>query len=86
VADSVEKVGIREFRERAGQYLAGSEPVAITRNGQVIGFYVPVPPDRAATDLALERVASTVERIRKRTGMSEDAVADRFDLRKPLIE
>lgn len=80
MADSLQQVGVREFRDRATQYLAGADPVAITRHGRVIGFYVPVPVDRDETERALQRLADTVERISQRTGMSEDQLADLFDL------
>lgn len=80
MAEPVRQIGVREFRDRATQYLAGTDPVAITRHGRVIGFYVPVPVDRGETDRALQRLADTVERIRQRTGMSEDELAGLFDL------
>jgi antitoxin (DNA-binding transcriptional repressor) of toxin-antitoxin stability system len=86
MAEPLRQIGIREFRDRATQYLAGAEPIAISRHGRVIGFYVPVPLDREETDRALQRLAETVERIRQRTGMSEDELANLFDLRKPLPE
>jgi antitoxin (DNA-binding transcriptional repressor) of toxin-antitoxin stability system len=80
MAESLQHVGVREFRDRATQYLAGADPVAITRHGRLIGFYVPVPVDRDETERALQRLADTVERISQRTGMSEDQLADLFDL------
>jgi antitoxin (DNA-binding transcriptional repressor) of toxin-antitoxin stability system len=86
MAEPVQQIGIREFRDRATQYLAGAQPIAITRHGRVIGFYIPVPPDREETDRALQRLAETVERVRRETGMSEDELANLFDLRKPLPE
>jgi antitoxin (DNA-binding transcriptional repressor) of toxin-antitoxin stability system len=82
----VRQIGIRDFRNRATQYLAGADPIAITRHGKVIGFYVPVPVDRDETDRALQRLAETVERIRQRTGMGEDELADAFNLSKQLPE
>jgi len=86
VAEPVQQVGIREFRDRAKEYLAGADPIAITRHGRVIGFYVPVPPDLDETDRALQRLAETVEQIRQWTGMGEDELAHLFDLRKPPPE
>lgn len=82
----VNQVGIREFRDRATQYLAGAEPVAITRHGRVIGFYIPVPVDRGETDRALRCLADTVERLQRHSGLSEDELADLFDVHKPVAE
>ena len=42
------KVGVREFREQLGNYLESAKPVAITKHGQTIGFYIPV---RRASEL-----------------------------------
>ena len=42
MAEPVQHIGIRKFRDRETQYLAGADPVAITRHGRVIGFY-PTP-------------------------------------------
>ena len=40
------KVGIREFRENLTAYIESSTPVAITRHGETVGFYVPAPRKR----------------------------------------
>jgi hypothetical protein len=36
------QVGIREFRDRATTYLSGSEPIAVSKHGRAIGFYIPL--------------------------------------------
>jgi hypothetical protein len=36
------KVGIRQFREQLGSYLESAKPVAITKHGRTVGFYIPV--------------------------------------------
>lgn len=49
------KVGIREFREKSASYLLESDvPVAITRHGDTVGYYVPAQRKRAETS---ERVS-----------------------------
>lgn len=35
------RVGIREFRAGIAQYIAASTPVALTRHGQTVGYFVP---------------------------------------------
>ena len=51
------KVGIREFREKLASYLLESDvPVAITRHGDTVGYYIPARHKRAETErAALER-------------------------------
>jgi antitoxin (DNA-binding transcriptional repressor) of toxin-antitoxin stability system len=86
MAEPLPSIGIDEFRECTRQYLAEVEPIAITQRGRVIGFYVPIPRNEEEIDRALKRLAESVERIRRRTGMSEDELVDFFDARKPSPE
>ncbi len=79
-------VGVREFRARSADYLQGDAPIAVTRHGQVIGLYFPLPPEAGEVRRALERLGDAVDRIRARTGMSEDELSDWFNLRKPAPE
>lgn len=38
----LQSVGVREFRDHTTSYLSGSNPMAVSKHGRVIGFYVPV--------------------------------------------
>ena len=53
------RVGIREFRENLATYLLeSSSPVAITRHGDTIGYYIPARRTRSEGDrLALKEAA-----------------------------
>ncbi len=42
MATKTAKVGIRQFREQLGDYLESAKPVAITKHGRTVGFYIPV--------------------------------------------
>jgi hypothetical protein len=37
------KVGVREFREQIARFLEADVPVAVTRQGETLGVYVPTP-------------------------------------------
>ena len=39
----MKRVPAEEFAERAAEYLEGTEPVAVEKDGEVIGRYVPMP-------------------------------------------
>ena len=53
------KVGIREFRDKLASYLSESaEPVAITRHGDIVGYYVPARRKRSETERATLKVAA----------------------------
>ena len=57
----MKSVGIREFRDKASQYLASSEVVAVKRHGKLVGFYVPVAQtDEIEISLALQRLSETI--------------------------
>ena len=81
----MKRVGVREFRDHATRYLAGSEVLAVERHGQTIGFYVPTGASREENlAQALDRLEQMVQRVLAETGMTEDELSDLFDLKKPL--
>jgi crotonobetainyl-CoA:carnitine CoA-transferase CaiB-like acyl-CoA transferase len=80
----MKNVGVREFRDHATSYLSGQEAVAVSKHGQVIGVYIPVKRDPGRVQRALDRLGETVEAILEETGMTEEELAQHFDLRRPL--
>ena len=80
----LKNVGVREFRDHATMYLSGPDPVAVSKHGQVIGFYIPVEADRDQAMRALEQLGRSVEEILAQTGMTEDELSGLFDLRRTL--
>lgn len=78
------KVGIREFRERLSSYLESSTPVAITRHGETIGFYIPARRKQNEADLeALRRAGEQLDALIAAAGVSEeDLVSDFRQLRR----
>jgi antitoxin (DNA-binding transcriptional repressor) of toxin-antitoxin stability system len=81
----MKRVGVREFRDHATQYLASREPLEIERHGRPIGFYIPL---KQANDEevrhAVARLREAVEQVLAETGMTEDELAALFDLKRPL--
>ena len=81
----MKRVGVREFRNHATQYLAGDEVLAIERHGQPIGFYIPAQASKQESFAhALERLEQTVQRVLAETGMSEDELSRLYDLTEPV--
>ena len=73
------KVGMREFRDKFATYLLESEsPVAITRHGDTVGYFIPARRKRSDADKEALREASTRwQEVLAAEGISEDeAVAD----------
>ena len=79
-----QKVGMREFRDNLATYLLESAtPVAITRHGDTVGYFIPARRKRSQADKdALREAAKRWQKILDAQGLSEDeAVADFTTLR-----
>lgn len=77
----MEHVGIREFRDRATQYLARGEPLAIERHGKLVGFYIPVKQrDSEEVRQAFERLNAVMQSVLEGSGMTEEDLAEALDL------
>ena len=74
------KVGIREFREKLSNYLLeSSAPVAITRHGDTIGYYIPARRTRSEDERqALRNAANRLAEMLSSKGVSEDEIVKDF--------
>lgn len=74
------KVGIREFREKLATYvLETDETVAVTRHGDVVGYYIPARRKRTAAEReALKEAASRLQREMEAAGVTEDEILEDF--------
>lgn len=70
---TVLKVGVREFRAHLPQYILTSVPVAITRHGETVGYYIPTRHhiEKAEID-SLKQAALALEKLLVSHGVSED--------------
>jgi len=74
------KVGIREFRERLASYVLESDtPVAITRHGDTVGYYIPARRKRSEAErTALKEAAARLQKMLEAEGISEGEIAADF--------
>jgi antitoxin (DNA-binding transcriptional repressor) of toxin-antitoxin stability system len=74
------KVGIREFREKLATFLLEAEtPLAITRHGDTIGFYIPVRRKRTeAEKAAFKEAGARMQQMLAEKGITEDEIAEDF--------
>lgn len=72
-------IGIREFRENLAAWLESSTPVAITRHGETLGFYVPArrKPSQAELD-ALRAAGRQLDAFIAAAGATEDELVTDF--------
>jgi PHD/YefM family antitoxin component YafN of YafNO toxin-antitoxin module len=77
---STQTVGIREFRDNLANYLLESDkPLAITRHGDTIGYYLPVRRKRTeAQRAALDAAHAHVQRLMAEAGVTEDDIVEEF--------
>lgn len=80
------KVGIREFRADLQHYLLETgSPLAITRHGETIGYYIPSREAKASDDLAaLKAAAGKLDALLKDAKVSEDELVAEFRKRRAV--
>lgn len=73
------RIGMRELREKLAEYLESSVPIEVTRHGQTIGFYIPVPkrPAQSEREALLEAGRRMREEL-NRLGIGEDELVADF--------
>lgn len=75
----METVGIREFRENLASYLESSAPLAITRHGATVAFFLPVAHKRTDEEkAALYQAAAQVREMLASKGITEDEIVEEF--------
>jgi len=77
------KVGIREFRAGLAEFIASSTPVAVTRHGHTIGYFIPTHGQAEAEVASLKKASKTLDRLLAAKSVNADsAVADFKTARK----
>lgn len=78
------KVGIREFRSKLPHYLLeAGQPVAITRHGETIGYYIPSRETEPIADIAaLKAVAAKLDALLKSAQLDPEVVVADFTARR----
>src|ERR1700752_146502 len=74
-----EKIGMRESRETLAGYLEAGKPLAITRHGETIGFYIPAQKkSRKAEVDAMRAAAKELDAMIAAWGASEDELMQEY--------
>jgi antitoxin (DNA-binding transcriptional repressor) of toxin-antitoxin stability system len=71
-------VGIREFRAGLADFIASAEPVAVTRHGHTVGWFIPTPVDRDAEVASLRSAAAALDSLLAQRGVDVDEVVADF--------
>jgi len=71
------KVAIREFRADIADYIASGIPIAITRHGQTVGYFIPAQNQTNADIAALKQASKTLDQMLAAQGIDvEEMLAD----------
>ena len=70
------KVGIKEFRAGMAEYIAASTPVAVTRHGHTVGYFIPVHGSAQADKVALQLASQKLDQLLAAHGMNAEALED----------
>lgn len=74
-----EKVGMREFREKLAGYLEAGKPLAITRHGETLGFFIPAHKRSHKADVeAMRAAAKDLDSMIAEWGASEDELMQEY--------
>lgn len=77
------RVGVREFREDLAGYLESASPVAITRHGRTVGYYIPASPQVEEQEvLALKHAVEQLKALLAEHGIAEEEVVREFRTRR----
>jgi len=75
----ITRVGIRELRQKLSTFLESSKPIAITRHGETVGFYIPAKRKRKQADLeALRAAGEQLDAMLAAAGVTEDELVRDF--------
>ena len=72
------RIGIRELRDKLASYMESTVPIEVTRHGQTVGFYIPVPrrPGQAEREALLEAGRRMQAELARLGVTEEELVAD----------
>ena len=76
------KVGVKEFRAKLPAYLESASPLAITRHGETIGYYIPTYHGKQAELNALQEATTKLQAMMVALRISEDDVVAEFKTRR----
>lgn len=73
-------VGIREFRDNLATYILKSgAPVAITRNGDTVGFFIPVRRKRTEAEReAFREAGRRMDEMMAAAGVTEEEIMEDY--------
>ncbi len=74
-----QRIGVRELREKLSLFLESTETLEVTRHGQTIGFFIPIPKKSGQDQRkALVEAGKRMDDELIRLGLKEDELLAEF--------
>ncbi len=79
VQTDIQKIEVSKFPAHLQEYILKSAPIAITRQGEIVGYFLPVRryPKKAKIE-SLKRAALKLDQLLASHGVCEDELLDEF--------
>ena len=72
------KVGIREFRADLAGFIASSTPVAVTRHGQTVGYFIPTQGEQTNALATLHQAGQVLDALLASASVEVEEVVSEF--------
>ena len=72
------KVGIREFRADLAGFIASSTPVAVTRHGQTVGYFIPTQGEQTNALATLHQAGQMLDAMLASASVEVEEVVTEF--------
>ena len=72
------KVGIREFRADLAGFIASSTPVAVTRHGQTVGYFIPTQGEQTNALATLHQAGQVLDAMLASASVEVEEVVSEF--------
>lgn len=72
------KVGIREFRADLAGFIASSTPVAVTRHGQTVGYFIPTQGEQTNALATLHQAGQVLDALLASASVEVEDVVTEF--------
>lgn len=79
------KVGIKEFRAGMAEYIAASTPVAVTRHGHTVGYFIPIHGSAEADKVSLQLASQKLDQLLAAHSVNVEEVVSEFKIARKKV-
>lgn len=72
------RAGIRQFRAELARYIGSGTPVAVTKHGQTVGYFIPTKAPAEADIAALQKAGKALDQLLLAKGVDMETIIAEF--------